>query len=129
MRRKIKADKNPVKDTKPSNKESKLSQIFSEGVTIAIQSNESESESSVILKSSDSSFEVALSSSTQHFKKLKELNKSDFMAFIEELNSLKVDVCCSIIIPPYPRVVGGIIFKKMEVYFSKIIPLIPHPKS
>ena len=91
MRRKIKADKNPEKDTKSSNKESKLSQIFSEGVAIAVQSNESGSEGSVILKSSDSSFEVALPSSTQHFEKLKELKESDFMAFIEELNSLKVD--------------------------------------
>ena len=34
--------------------------------------------------------------------------------------------CCSIIIPPHtPRVVGGIISKKLEVYFSKIIPPIP----
>ena len=92
MLRKIKEDKNPTKDTKSSNKESKLSQKFLEGVTIAVQSNERGSEGSVILKSSDSSFEVALSSSTQHFVKLKELKESDFRAFIEELNSLKVDV-------------------------------------
>ena len=35
---------------------------------------------------------------------------------------IKVKACCSIIIPPGS---GGIISKKLEVYFSKIIALTP----
>ena len=39
----------------------------------------------------------------------------------------KVNICYSIIIPLSPGS-GGIISKKLKVYFSKIVSLIPRPK-
>ena len=50
------------------------------------------------------------------------ISQEDFIYWVVEI---KYGNCCSIIIPPSPGS-GGIIFKKMEIYFSKIIT--PYPQ-